>query len=336
MKEILVNSSKPYPIYVLDEKEQFKILPKFIKGEKVAIISDKNIAKLYSAFFDNFLNDKKLYCFVVKSGEKSKSQKTAFKILNYLAKNEFTKNDTLIAFGGGVIGDLVGFVASVYLRGVSYINIPTTLLSMIDSSIGGKTAINLKYGKNLCGSFYSPTAVFSYIGFLDTLSKQDMNCGMGEIIKYTYLNKDIKFTNNVDKDLIVSCIEYKKSIVEQDEFDEGKRKLLNFGHTFGHAIERLSRFKLSHGESIFLGIYYSLLISKCIYKTNDEQLNQYKKYCDYLGLKLPFTFNNKKILKNIVYDKKRSSDFIDFILIDNNGNAKIKKLTFSEISGIIK
>ena len=336
MKEILVNSSKPYPIYVLDEKQQFNLLLKFIKGEKVAIVSDEKIAKLYSAFFDNFLKNKKLYYFVVKGGEKSKNQKTAFRILNYLAKNEFTKNDTLIAFGGGVIGDLVGFVASVYLRGVSYINTPTTLLSMVDSSIGGKTAINLKYGKNLCGSFYSPSAVFSYIGFLDTLTKTDMNCGVGEIIKYTYLNKNINFINNVDKDLIISCIKYKKDIVEQDEFDKGKRKLLNFGHTFGHAIERLFRFKLSHGESVFLGIYFSLILSKHFYNISDIYFNQYKNFCNYLGLKLPFTFNNKKILKNIIYDKKRSSDYIDFILIDNNGNAKIKKLSLSEMRGIIK
>lgn len=336
MKEISINASKQYSIYILEEEKQFNILSKLISGEKVLVVLDQNIAKFYPAFFEEFLKNKKVFYYIVNRGEKSKSKETCFNILNYLANNEFTKNDTVIAFGGGVVGDLVGFIASVYMRGISYINIPTSLLSMVDSSIGSKTAINLEKGKNLCGTFYSPKAVLIYPKFLDTLSEREIKCGMGEIIKYTYLDKNIVFNGKVDNDLIISCIEYKKSIVEQDEFDSGIRKVLNFGHTFGHAIERNSHFKISHGESVFRGIYYSLILSKAIYNLSEKYLEDYKNYCEYFCVKYPVKFNIKKLLKNIKYDKKRIDGEIDFVLLDKNGKPKIKKISLEEIKEIVK
>ncbi len=333
MQEISVNSSKPYSVLFLEDEKEFNILEKFVSG-KIAIISDKNILKFYPDFLDKFLSDKQVFHFTVNSGEKSKKEKTVFKILDFLSKNEFSKADTLIAFGGGVIGDIVGFTASIYLRGVSYIYIPTSLLSIVDSSIGGKTAINLKYGKNLCGTFYNPKAVLTFTEFLKTLPKKEMNNGLGEIIKYSFLSNNIVFDKIVDKDLILSCIKFKKEIVEKDEFDYNERKILNFGHTFAHAIEKASNYKLSHGESVFLGIYYSLIISKKISNLNDGSMLKYKEYGEYLEIK-PQSFNKEKLFEFIKHDKKRANENIDFIILDKDGKPQIKKLSLEEIKGLI-
>ncbi len=335
--EINVNASKNYKILIEDNLDKLKGLLNEIKSSKIAIITDTKVHSLYGWEFENLIEDKEVISYEIKSGEESKNASNYITILNFLALHNFTREDTIIALGGGVVGDLAGFVAATYLRGVNLIMIPTTLLSMVDSSIGGKTAINLDLGKNLVGAFYQPSLVYINLPFLQTLPKREIDCGMGEIVKYAFIDKRVTFENiekGISKELIYNCILAKKDIVEKDEKEQGDRKLLNLGHTVGHAIEKALQYTLSHGESIALGIGIAIDVSLKLGVINTENALKAKKYVK-LATSRTLSFDKDEIFRFIKNDKKSHNGKVDFIVIDNDLTAQIKTITLDNLYEIL-
>ena len=317
----------------------------FIEFNKCLIVLDKNISKRVISKIKSSLNKKKLYIYFFKASEINKNQNNVNKILNVLLNKNFSREDCLIAIGGGITGDITGFAASLFKRGLKFINIPTTLLSQVDSSIGGKTGINTKYGKNLIGSFYQPNLVITDIQFLKTLPKREIICGYGEILKhslianknfYNFLNKNIDKILNlsspfIEKAIYESC-KIKKDVVEKDEKENGLRKILNFGHTFAHAYEASLGYskKLNHGEAVILGMKSALNFSL---KNNFLKKNEYHSIINHISKSnLPSEINKffkfkdlKKILSFMLKDKKNNSEKISLVLLKEIGKPMINK-----------
>ena len=321
------------------------IMENSIHFNKCLCLIDKKIPKkLIHPIKESFKN-KQIYFKYFNANEKNKSQKTVNQILEILLNKNFSRKDCLIAIGGGITGDVGAFSASIFKRGLKFINVPTTLLSQVDSSVGGKTGINSKYGKNLIGSFYQPKLVISDIIFLKSLPKREIICGYGEILKhsliadkrfYNFLNQNflnilkIK-TPVIEKTIFKSC-NIKKIFVEKDENERDLRKTLNFGHTFGHAFEATLGFskKLNHGEAVILGIktalnfsFFKKLLNK---KDHISIINHIKNF------KLPFSlknyFTSKDINKIIFFmnkDKKNITEKINLILLKKIGRTIIDK-----------
>jgi len=258
-----------YNIHLSNKKISKNILNKFLSNKnKVLIITDSGVPKKFLRSLKKVINTEHQYSMILEQGEKSKSFKTYQNILNRLAELKFDRTDYLIALGGGVVGDITGFVASTYLRGIGYIQIPTTLLSQVDSSVGGKTAINIQQGKNLVGAFYNPRLVLISTSFLKTLSDKEYKSGLGEIVKYSLIgNKKLKKIikdrsqvivekdKSILKKIIEESIKTKSKIVTKDEKESGIRAILNFGHTFGHAIEAYNNYKnITNRGEIGLGM----------------------------------------------------------------------------------
>ena len=313
--------------------------------KKCLLIIDKNISKKIISKIKKSLKKKKIYIYFFKANEINKNQKNVNKILNILLNKNFSREDCLISIGGGITGDISGLAASLFKRGLKFINIPTTLLSQVDSSVGGKTGVNTKYGKNLIGSFYQPNLVISDIQFLKTLPEREITCGYGEILKhsiiankkfYNFLNKNYDKIFNlsspfIEKAIYESC-KIKKNVVEKDEKEKGLRKILNFGHTFAHAYEASLGYskKLNHGEAVILGIKTALKFSL---KKNILKKNEYVEIINHIS-NLNFQssinkfFNIKdlnKILKFMLKDKKNNSDKINLILLKKIGSPIINK-----------
>ncbi len=332
--EIKVKTQKNYSVVIEENLDSLKgKLKEVISGDKVAIITDDIVAKLYLSAVKNAINTS-TYDLVIENGEDSKNLENYVKILEFLAENNFKRKDTIIALGGGVVGDLAGFCASTYMRGINLVMIPTTLLSMVDSSVGGKTAVNLKTGKNLVGAFYQPSLVYINVAFLNTLPKREKLSGIGEVFKYSFIKNGVCFEDvkkGVDSELIYNCIDIKRQVVENDERESGERKLLNLGHTIGHAIEKIENFKLSHGECVLRGIYYSLKISKKLNVLSDENykkcLNALSEVYDYSGI----SYDKDSIINYVKTDKKGDKNSVDFVLVNNNLKAEIKNLSIEDI-----
>ena len=327
-------------------KEISKILNKnSIIFKKCLLVVDKKIPKEKIFEIKKSLKKKYIHTFYINANESNKNIKTVNKILETLLKKNFSREDCLIAIGGGITGDIAGFAASQYKRGLKFINIPTTLLAQVDSSIGGKTGVNTKYGKNLIGSFYQPNIVISDIEFLKTLPRREIICGYGEILKhsliankkfYKYLTGNCKkifqiLTPYINKSIYESC-KIKKEIVEKDERESGLRKVLNFGHTFAHAYEASLNYsrKLNHGEAVILGMNTALkfcvenkLIKKMDYDSIMYHININKLPS---SLKKFFKMNDAfKILSFMMSDKKNKSDKINLVLLKKIGTPVINK-----------
>jgi 3-dehydroquinate synthase len=338
-KSITVNSQKKYQVVIgkgiLDNIYE---LSKDFLGEKVALITDDIVDSLYSNKVINSLESqgKAVFKFVMPNGEKSKNMDTLYKIVRFLAQNEFTRKDTIIALGGGVVGDISGFSASVYLRGINYIQVPTTLLAQIDSSVGGKTAIDIPEGKNLVGAFYQPSLVVVDIDTLSSLPNAVYLDGMGEGVKYALLDAKIfDIVNKKDLDIlefVYACIKYKADVVEMDEFEKHERKLLNLGHTIAHGIEKLSEFNISHGKAVSMGL-------KIITQTSfNRGLITQKEKCDILSMldntigNVDCPFDLFDILKIALVDKKRKGNSITLVMIGGIGKPILKDLPVSELT----
>jgi 3-dehydroquinate synthase len=240
----------------------------------------------------------------------------------------------LIAFGGGVVGDIVGFVASIFMRSVPYIQIPTTLVAQVDSSIGGKTAVDLPHGKNLLGTFYQPCAVFADLSFLETLPEKEFNNGLSEIIKYGIIDDEEMFRTlerNMDaiksKDsklllnIVESCCRIKKSIVEIDEKEQGLRRILNFGHTLGHALENISQYTITHGEGVALGMIAAARISEKMGYLERDETKRIEALIRSTGLpvEIPTSLDRDKIIARLRMDKKKKGDIVHFVLLKKIG-----------------
>jgi len=338
MKKIIVNlKENSYTIFIGSNILSNKELYLSIKEKKIALITNKKIKNLH---FKNFKNNiLKRDNIILPDGEKYKNQESIEKIHNYLLKNNFSRDSALIAFGGGVIGDITGFAASTYQRGIKFIQIPTSLLAMVDSSVGGKTGINHALGKNMIGSFHQPSAVIADIEILKTLPERQFRAGMAEVIKYGIIKDKIFFkwileehkniknlnTESIIKIIKKSC-QIKADIVAQDEKEKNIRALLNLGHTFGHAIENnLGYGKWLHGEAIACGFLIAADISmqkKTMAIAEYEEIKKILKIFK-LPIKLPKNINLEKIYKTMLLDKKVKNNKIVFILPKNIGSAYI-------------
>lgn len=316
---------------------------------KIAVITDSNLYELYGNNLYELLSRENFNSriIVVKPGEVSKSLSTLEYVYSKLAAFNVTRSDLIVAFGGGVVGDLAGFAASTYLRGINFIQIPTSLLSQIDSSLGGKTAINLKEGKNLAGTFYQPLKVLTDPDILMNLPKKYITDGLGEAIKYACIKDESLFhmlmSFNTEKNmfdnmeqLIYKCCSIKKDLVEADEKDKGQRMLLNFGHTIGHAIEKCTNFKVSHGRAVSAGMLHIVKNSEKLKLTEPGTCEKIKNLLDFFNINYNFSdLNINDIKKYIVLDKKNLSGKINLILLRKIGNAFIKKIPVCEIDEYI-
>jgi 3-dehydroquinate synthase/shikimate kinase/3-dehydroquinate synthase len=316
-----------------------------LKFKRCLLVIDTNISKKSISKIKRSLNKKDLYVYFFKASEINKNINYINKILDILLNKNFSRDDCLISVGGGITGDVAGFAASLFKRGMKFINIPTTLLAQVDSSIGGKTGVNSKYGKNLIGSFYQPDLVVSDIQFLKTLPKREIICGYGEILKhslianknfYNFLEKNSKKIFNlsspfIEKAIYESC-RIKKRVVEKDEKEKGLRKILNFGHTFAHAYEASLGYskRLNHGEAVILGLKTALNFSLI---NNLLKKNEYTSIINHIhNSKLPFKLNKffkkkdlNKILTFMTKDKKNNSQKINLVLLKKIGSPIIDR-----------
>lgn len=347
MKTVKVNASKNYDV-IIGERVR-SLLPEKIrelfKNAKVMIVTDSKVASLHLEKIRLLLDENKIEndSFIFPEGEKSKSPETLFELLELLAEKRFTKSDILLALGGGVTGDLTGLAAAMFLRGVHIIQMPTTLLSAVDSSVGGKTAVNLKAGKNLAGVFNQPELVLCDTSLLETLEEETFADGMAEVIKYGVLADEALFDKvkdgNVKKSLeeiIARCVEIKRDIVGEDEFDKGKRQLLNFGHTLGHAIEAESNFEISHGTAVAMGMVLAAEIS---YKNKLTEVNlteEIKEACEKNLLSTACPYELKRLASFAGSDKKISGKTISFIVPERMGKCVGVKMGLSEFSRMLE
>ena len=326
-----------YNIHISGNNFPKTVLNKHLKNKnKILIITDDGIPKNYIKKLKNIINNKKVYIFSLKSGEKSKSFSSYQKILNKLFELKFDRSDIVIAFGGGVVGDITGFSAATYMRGIKYIQIPTTLLAQVDSSVGGKTAINVAQGKNLVGAFYNPSLVIVSTYFLNTLSDEEFKSGLGEVVKYALIGnkklrsiiernaqKIISREESVLKSIIEESIKTKSKIVTKDEKENGIRAILNFGHTFGHAIEAYKNYKgITHGAAITLGMVIASRISFYEGYIKNYQLDNVVNLISSIGLRTDYSkYNYIQLKKYIKSDKKIKNGKLNLVLIDKNFNA---------------
>lgn len=326
-------------------EELGKTLMSMTKGRSTVVVTDKNVEKLYLSRCVNSLKEAGFQVdqFVVEPGEESKSGRTYLELLNFLASIPLTRTDFLVALGGGVVGDLTGFAAATYLRGIEVVQVPTTLLASVDSSIGGKTGINLEVGKNLAGAFHQPLLVWQDSSLLKTLPEDIFKDGMAEVIKYAVLQdrmlfsklKDVKWTINHMDEIIKTCVSIKKAYVEEDEFDHGKRQLLNFGHTIGHAIEKATDYEVSHGSAVAKGMLAIAKIAKDQGWCNQKTVDEIREILHLYGFDLHILQTGKELYEMILSDKKRKGAVLDLVVPYEVGDCRLKAVTIEELKGLL-
>lgn len=348
------------PIYDIVLAEDYSLLQEELKalnlkGRKVCIVTDSTVSRLH---LSNLLEVVKDYARVVETftfeaGEKNKTLSVVSELYEKLIHSKFDRNDMLFALGGGVVGDLTGFAAATYLRGISFIQIPTTLLACVDSSIGGKTGVDFKAYKNMVGAFHQPKLVYISLSHLNTLEERQLVNGMGEVIKHGLI-KDKEYYNKLKtdhesilkkepmvlRDMIARSCEIKKEVVETDPTEKGVRALLNFGHTIGHAVERCMDFKLLHGECVAIGMVAASYLSFMRGNLTLAEAEEIKETIS--AYRLPIALTDKKIsaeeiLETVFHDKKVDGDSIKFILLKEKGEAVIDStVTRDEIKKAIE
>ena len=308
---------------------------------RLAVLTDSNVDALYGNAVMEYLNSAgyETCKYVIPAGEASKCADNLLAFLNFMAAEQLTRSDAVIAFGGGVVGDLGGLSASLYLRGVKYVQVPTTLLAAVDSSVGGKTAIDIPAGKNLVGSFYQPSLVCCDTALMDTLNKDVYRDGCAEVIKYgMILDKELYAELHslpFDREAVVTrCVEIKRDVVQQDEFDNGVRGLLNFGHTFGHAIEKLSGFGVSHGAAVAKGMVIAARMAPlCGLCDVADELSAL--LLDY-GFDISCPYAATEIYDALLSDKKRRGGKISVVLPRAVGDCTLVTLPVEELEVLLK
>lgn len=343
MKKLTLNAKeKSYDIY-FGEGITADIGSLFDLGcRKVCIVTDSIVAPLYLDKVKRAIKED-ASSYIIPAGEASKSLDTCAKIYDFLAKNEFSRTDVLIALGGGVCGDVTGFVASTFLRGIPFCSIPTTLLAQVDSSIGGKCGVNIPSGKNLVGSFYQPSGVIIDYDYLKTLGGGEFGDGLAEVIKYGFIYdrevyelalSDLK--RNLPK-IIFRCVEIKKEVVEADEFDHGIRMILNFGHTIGHAIEKLGGYgKYSHGRAVSIGMAMAARLSEKAGVAKAGLSGEVIGALEKLNLPTRCEYTAEQIAPVILNDKKIKGGKLNFILLEEIGKAVMHAVDAGGVTDFVK
>lgn len=335
MKKLFVATGKPYEILIqrgiLDRcGEEVR---KVSKAKKAMIISESNVFPLYGEKVVNSMKnaDFEVFTFVFEAGEHSKNLETIYAMYNALADNGLTRGDIIVALGGGVTGDMSGFAASTYLRGIDFVQIPTSLLSQVDSSVGGKTGVDIPQGKNLVGAFWQPNVVLIDPDTLDTLTPHFFADGMGEVIKYGCIKSAELFetlenenAKDIIDEIIYQCVKIKRDVVEKDERDHGERALLNFGHTLGHAIEKEHNFKdISHGQAVAVGMVMMTKATEMAKLTPAGTADRIAKLCEKYNLPTTDNTEVENIVKSSFSDKKSGNSDISLIILDKIGESRI-------------
>lgn len=328
---------RSYPIYIGNHiLDQAQPLQQHIKAQQVALITDENVAPLFLPPLRKILKDYKLLTITLASGEQYKNLESAETIYKQLLENRFNRDATLIAVGGGVIGDITGFVAATYQRGVPFVQIPTTLLAQVDASVGGKTAVNHPLGKNMIGAFHQPQCVIIDIASLASLPEREYVSGIAEIIKYGIIrdSKLFQYLEQHIQDLIsrspevlydvirASCL-CKAAIVAKDEKEQGERALLNFGHSFAHAIETAMDYTLLHGEAVAIGMALATSVSAQLKRIDNSDAQRINNLIAATGLaiQIPKQLNYKQIIELMKIDKKISAGILKLVLVKSIGEA---------------
>jgi len=342
MNKIKVETiDNPYEVVVGSNLINQKNL-KALEDKEVLLIMDKNIPSKFRDLIVDALSSlsSNFQSLEIRASEENKSGKTLDSIHSKLIDARFSRDCVLVGFGGGITCDIAGFAAATYQRGVSFILFPSTLLSQVDASVGGKTAINHPQGKNMIGAFHQPIKVFADVDLLSSLPKIEISNGLSEVIKHALIS-DKKYFDWLEENMesiislkpealgyaITRSVEIKAEIVSKDEKEKGIRRFLNFGHTFGHAIELYGEFKeFSHGQSVAMGMLMAMELSKLTEGFSEEDLKKSKKLISKANPDLNFknTFDENKLLENMSVDKKREGDKLIFVLLEKIGRAKVK------------
>ncbi len=347
MKTVKVKTQRDYNIFIGEGllSRTAELVSRLGLGKRAMIVSDDTVASLYlEKLKDNLrCGGYDVYSFVFPHGESSKCASTYLSLLDALAEAHFSRSDSVFALGGGVVGDLAGFAAATYMRGVRFVGIPTTLLACVDSSVGGKTAIDIMAGKNLVGAFWQPSAVICDPTLLDTLPSEYFSDGMAEVIKYAMISDaslfDIilggKAKENI-AEIISRCVEIKRDIVEADEREGSIRAILNFGHTAAHSIETESNFEISHGRAVGMGMAIIVAASACLGLCTHKD---YQTLCEALSdnaLTAECPYSAETLYTHALSDKKAGADFISLIMCRGVGKCEIRKTPTDEVLQVFK
>ncbi|MDD6729094.1 MAG: 3-dehydroquinate synthase [Eubacteriales bacterium] len=346
MKKLTVKVNDSYDILIerglLDRTGE--LVKTVLPCKKITLVSDSNVYPIYGEKIKSSLTNEgyEVYTYVFPAGEGSKNTANVIDVVEFMAERGLTREDGVVALGGGVCGDMAGFAAAIYLRGIKFVQIPTTLLSQVDSSVGGKTAVDLPQGKNLCGAFHQPSLVIIDPDVLDTLSRHFFSDGMGEVIKYGCIKSASLFerlekenAKDFIEDIIYECLDIKRIIVENDEKEHGERALLNFGHTCGHAIEKLWQFEtVSHGEAVGIGM---VMIAKAGEEngiTEKGTADRITAVLEKNHLKTADTHSVAEIVSAMSADKKRTGSGIKLVMLEKIGDSFVKPVTNDELNKI--
>lgn len=344
MKKVRVNASRVYDILIenglIDRAGELCAAVK--KPCRAVILTDSNVAPLYADRLEDSLAGAgyQPLRFVIEAGEKSKSAESYLALLSHLAKNRITRSDCLFALGGGVVGDLCGFAAATYLRGIEFIQIPTTLLAMVDSSVGGKTAIDIPEGKNLVGAFYQPSLVLCDPEVLGTLPENVFADGCAEVIKYGVINDRHLYEKlrspilpQIDE-IIERCVCDKRDVVDADERDVGVRQLLNLGHTAAHAIEILSDFSVSHGSAVSIGMALIMRASHSLGHASSDELSDLLHLLKSYNLPTECPYSARDLASVALSDKKRAGGEITLVMPYAIGDSRLYRVSVDSLEDI--
>ena len=347
MITIEVNASKTYNVHIGSGiiSELGHMLRSVCNASKVALVSDSNVFPLYGDIAVDNLTRAGLGVspFVFPAGEESKNGAVYLELLNFLAEQHITRSDCLVALGGGVVGDLTGFAAATYLRGVSFVQVPTTLLAAVDSSVGGKTAIDLPAGKNLAGAFLQPDMVLCDTDTLNTLPADVFRDGCAEVIKYGILYGPVLF-EQLRRDgihfhresVIARCVELKRNVVVEDEFDTGARMKLNLGHTIGHGVEAQSDFSISHGQAVAIGMCIVARAAATHKYCTSHCCERILEVVARFGLPSSTDYNAEQLHRSALSDKKRAGGLVNLIIPQNIGNCAIIPMEIEKLKSFIE
>ena len=347
MTTVTVRASRPYEVTIgrgLLDTVGWQAAGQW-KGRSAAVVSDSTVAPLYLNRVKDSLERAgfQVHSFVFPAGEDQKNGGTYLKLLEFLAARRLTRADGLIALGGGVVGDLAGFAAATFLRGIGFLQLPTTLLAAVDSSVGGKTAIDLTNGKNLAGAFYQPQAVLCDLDTLDTLPAEVFADGCAEVIKYGMIGDPALLARleTVDfradpEELVARCVAQKRDLVEQDEFDTGARQLLNLGHTLGHGVEACSGYTVSHGRAVAIGMTLVTRAAVAFGRRPAEVLPRLRRLLERYGLPDATAYSAQALYEKTLSDKKRSGDTISLVVPIAWGASQLVRIPVSELPAWIE
>lgn len=346
MKKLTVNVKDKYDILIdrgLLEKTG-ELVKSVLNSKKIMLISDTNVYDIYGDAVKLSLEEQgyQVFTYIFPAGEASKKTAVVVDMVEQMAQFGMTRSDGVVALGGGVCGDMAGFAAAIFLRGIKFVQIPTSLLAQVDSSVGGKTAVDLPQGKNLCGAFHQPSLVIIDTNVLKTLSPHFFSDGMGEVIKYGCIKSESLFerlekenAEDYIEDVIYECLDIKRVIVENDEKEFGERALLNFGHTCGHAIEKLWNFEtVSHGEAVGIGMVMASRAGESIGLTEEGTADRIAALLKKYGLRSADTHNTAEIVDAMSADKKRTGTGIKLVMLKKIGDSFIYPVDNSEISKV--